>query len=186
MRVRSSPNPVSDALAVRRVRMGESSRLRSIRLEALRDPAAHVAFLEKREEAEARPDEFWRERAAQVALSESAAQFVAEAGRDFVGTVTVLVPEADAVDYFGRRAVTGRALVVAVYIRPSHRGEGIIEALMDAAAEWAGGVGARELALDVHQDNARAARAYARCGFVATGRVSDGPNGTELEMVRGL
>ena len=43
-----------------------------------------------------------------------------------------------------------------------------------------------ELALDVHQDNARAQRAYARLGFTATGRVSDGPNGTELEMVRAL
>ena len=53
--------------------------------------------------------------------ADSAAQFVAEAGRDWVGTVTVLIPEPGASDYFGRARVEGRALVVAVYVRPSHR-----------------------------------------------------------------
>lgn len=175
---------MSEQIAVRRVRISESARVRSIRLEALSDPVADLAFIETREQAEAQPDEFWEERTAGVALSDSAAQFVAEAGRDWVGTLTVLVPELGAVDYFGRPTVTGRALVVSVYVRPSHRARGVLDALMDAAVEWAGDD--TELVLDVHQDNARARRAYARLGFTPTGRVSDGPNGTELELVRAL
>ncbi|MET0780270.1 MAG: GNAT family N-acetyltransferase [Microbacterium sp.] len=177
---------MSERVAVRRVRVSESARVRSIRLEALSDPAAGIAFLETREQAESQPDEFWRERTAGVAFGESAAQFVAEAGRDWVGTLTVLIPEPGGVDYFGRPTVAGRALVVSVYVRPSHRSRGVLDALMDAAAEWARERGDSELVLDVHGDNARAQRAYTRLGFTATGRTSDGPNGTEREMVRGL
>ncbi|MCR2810758.1 MULTISPECIES: GNAT family N-acetyltransferase [unclassified Microbacterium] len=175
-----------DSAAVRRVRLSEADRVRSIRLEALRDPAAGIAFLETHDQAQARPAAFWQERAAGAALGEFSAQFIAEAGRDWVGTATVLIPEPGGVDYFGRPHVAGRALVVAVYIRPSHRGGGILSALMDAAAEWAGDQGQRELALDVHEDNARAQAAYARVGFVATGMTSAGPNGVEREMLRAL
>ena len=177
---------MSEQIPVRRVRISETDRVRSIRLEALSDPAAGIAFLETREQAEARPDAFWQERTAGVAFSESAAQFVAEAGRDWVGTVTVLVPEPGGMDYFGRPSVEGRASVVSVYVRPSHRAQGVLDALMDAAAEWAREGGHTELSLDVHEDNSRARRAYARLGFTPTGRTSDGPNGTELELVRAL
>jgi GNAT superfamily N-acetyltransferase len=183
---RSSSTPVPEAIAVRRVRLSDADRVRSIRLEALSDPVAGIAFLESRAETEARPDAYWRERTAGGALSGSAAQFVAEAGRDWVGTLTVLIPEVGREDYFGRVAVAGRALVVAVYVRPTHRGRGTLDALMDAAAEWARAGGERELALDVHEDNSRAQRAYARLGFTATGVTSAGPNGIELEMVRPL
>lgn len=160
--------------------------MRAIRLEALGDPAAGIAFLETRAQADARPAAFWQERAAAAALSEATAQFIAEAGRDWVGTLTVLRPEPGSIDYFGRPARAGRALVVAVYVRPSHRGGGAIDALMHAAAQWAIAAGERELQLDVHQDNPRARHAYERLGFVATGRSSVGPNGVEVEMVRGL
>ena len=164
--------------------MSEAPRVRSIRLEALGDPAAGIAFLETKEQADARPDSYWQERAAGAALSESTAQFVAEAGRDWVGTLTVLRPQPGSRDYFGRPARTGRALVVAVYVRPSHRGRGTLEALMDAAAKWTLDAGEAELQLDVHEDNGRARHAYARLGFVPTGHTSAGPNGVELEMVR--
>ena len=177
---------MTETPAVRRVRLSDAARVRSIRLEALADPVAHIAYLETRAQAEARPDEYWQERTAGAALSGSAAQFIAEAGRDWVGTVTVLIPEVGSEDYFGRVAVKGRALVVAVYVRASHRGRGTLDALMDAAAEWAIASGQSEIALDVHEDNARALRAYARLGFSTTGVTSDGPNGHELEMVRVL
>ena len=177
---------MTETPAVRRVRLSDAARVRSIRLEALADPVADIAYLETRAQAEARPDEYWQERTAGAALSGSAAQFIAEAGRDWVGTVTVLIPEVGSEDYFGRVAVEGRALVVAVYVRASHRGRGTLDALMDAAAEWATASGQSEIALDVHEDNARAQRAYARLGFTATGVTSDGPHGAELEMVRVL
>jgi ribosomal protein S18 acetylase RimI-like enzyme len=177
---------MAETAAVRRVRLSDAGRVRSIRLEALADPVADIAYLDTRAQAEAQPDEYWQERTAGVALSGSAAQFIAEAGRDWVGTVTVLIPEAGSEDYFGRVAVEGRALIVAVYVRPSHRGRGTLDALMDAAAEGALAMGEREIALDVHEDNARAQRAYARLGFTATGVTSDAPRGTELELVRAL
>lgn len=166
--------------------MSEASRARSIRLEALGDPAAGIAFLETREHAEAQPGAFWLERVAGAALSDAAAQFVAEIGRDWVGTLTALLPEPGEQDYFGRIAVAGRALVVAVYVRPSQRGRGLLGALMEAAAGWARDGNATELALDVHQDNLRAQRAYTHLGFAPTGRFVNGPTGTELEMLRAL
>ena len=186
MRAPSWSSRVSESALVRRVRVSEATRVRSIRIEALGDPAADIAFLETRAQAEAHPEDFWQERTAGVALSDAAAQFVAEAGRDWVGTLTALVPDPGTTDYFGRRAVPGRVLVVAVYVRPSHRGTGTLDAMMDAAAQWARGGGAAELALDVHEDNVRAQRAYRRLGFAGTGRASAGPHGSELEMVRAL
>ena len=175
-----------EQVAVRRVRLSEGERVRSIRLEALRDPIAWLAFLETMAEAEVRPMGFWHDRAAAAALSDSAAQFIAEAGRDWVGTLTVLIAEPGALDYFGRPAIAGRAAVVAVYVRPSHRGHGILGELVEAAADWARAQGQTELALDVHTDNPRARTAYTRTGFVDTGETTEGPHGLEREMVRGL
>jgi GNAT superfamily N-acetyltransferase len=177
---------VPEQVAVRRVRLSEGERVRSIRLEALRDPVAWIAFIETLAEAEDHPTEFWHARAAGAALSDSAAQFIAEAGRDWVGTLTVLIPEHGALDYFGRPAIVGRADVVAVYVRPSHRGRGILGELLEAAADWARAQGQTELALDVHTDNPRAHTAYMRNGFVTTGETWEGPHGLEREMVRAL
>lgn len=163
--------------------MRDVERVRSIRIEALGDPVAHIAFLGSRERALAQPLEFWQERTAAVALSDSAAQFVAESGRDWFGTVTVLIAEPTGSD---DAAVVYRPSLVAVYVRPSQRGRGILEAMVDAASAWAADAGATELSLEVHEDNVRAQRAYARLAFVPTGQTSQGPNGAECEMVRRL
>ncbi|WP_426805997.1 hypothetical protein, partial [Stenotrophomonas sp. SrG] len=90
--------------------------LRTLRLEALRDPAAGIAFLETHDDAAAHPRAFWDARAIGAALSGSAAQFIAELGPSWVGTVTVLIPEPGAPDYFGRIREEGTALAVAVYV----------------------------------------------------------------------
>ncbi len=173
-----SPPRMPEQIAVRRVRMSEADRVRSIRLEALRDPAAAIAFLETLEQAEQRPLDFWQERAIGAALSADAAQFIAESGRDWVGTVSVLISDGD-------DSLT-RAGVVAVYVRPSHRGSGILDSLLESAAEWARGQGRDELVLDVHVENARAQRAYERLGFRASGETWESSNGLEREMVRVL
>lgn len=172
--------------SVRRVHASDGDRLRVLRLEALQDPAAGIAFLETHDEAAARPRAFWDERAAGAALSGSAAQFVAEAGSSWIGTVTILIPEPGVPDYFGRTRDDGTALAVAVYVRPAHRGQGVLDELFAQASAWAVGQGCRELVLDVHEDNARAQAAYARLGFVPTGGTIDGQNGRELEMSRAL
>jgi GNAT superfamily N-acetyltransferase len=173
-------------IEVRRVFATESERLRALRLEALADPAAGIAFLETVDEARARPPAFWIDRAVCAALSDSVAQFIAETGRSWVGTITVLIPEPDALDYFGRPAPLGRALAVAVYVSPAHRGAGVIDALFAAAGDWAASQGCRELALDVHVDNARAQAAYSRLGFRPTGDEVESANGREMVMVRSI
>lgn len=185
MPARSSPSPVYDApVRVRRVLAGEGARVRTLRLEALQDPAAGIAFLETYETALGRPATFWDDRAVNAALSSSSAQFIAELGSSWVGSVTILVPEPGLPDYFGRVREAGTALLVAVYIAAEHRGRGVLARLVDAGTEWAAGQGCGILFLDVHEDNARARAAYARLGFAPTGRTIVGQNGRELEMSR--
>ena len=169
---------------IRRVLATDGERVRALRLEALEDPAAGIAFLESRADALARPRSFWDERAVGAALSGSAAQFIAEAGAAWVGTVTILIPEPDAPDYFGRLRPEGTALAVAVYVNPVHRGQEVLDDLFEVASQWALDHGCTELVLDVHEDNVRAQSAYARLGFTPTGGTIDGQNGRELEMAR--
>ena len=64
---------------------------------------------------------------------------------------------------------SGRPTVFGVYVRPASRGQGVLALLLEAVAAWARGLGAEELRLEVHEDNARAAAAYRRLGWVATG-----------------
>lgn len=174
------------AVHVRRVLATDGARLRLLRLEALQDPAAGIAFLESYETAAARPSDFWDERAVGAALSASAGQFVAEQGRSWVGTVTILIPEPGHPDYFGRLREPGTALAVAVFISQSHRGRGILDRLIAAGAEWARAQGCDRLLLDVHEDNARAQAAYTRLGFAPTGGAIVGQNGREVEMSKDL
>ncbi len=52
---------------VRSINADEWPAAKALRLVALRDPIAHLAFLETYEQAAARPDSFWQERAAGAA-----------------------------------------------------------------------------------------------------------------------
>lgn len=164
----------------------DGERLRTLRLEALSDPAAGIAFLDSHADAAARPGSFWDERAVVAGLSGTVAQFIAESGSTWVGTITILIPEPGVPDYFDRVRDAGTALAVAVFISPSHRGRGLIGDLFAAGSEWAAARGCTELFLDVHEDNARARAAYKRLGFRPTGGTIDGRNGRELEMARAL
>ncbi len=174
------------APAVRRVRTGEGARVRALRLRAVSDPAASIAFLTTFEQELERDQAFWDARAAGGANGDSAAMFVAESGDDWIGTCTVLVRRAGDLDHTGRRVTADRADVVGVYVDPAHRGSGAIDALLDAAARWCAARGFETLSLDVHVDNARAQAVYRRAGFVATGETFTGPIGDELAMSRSL
>jgi Acetyltransferases len=175
---------VPDAVSVRRIFATDADRVRAIRLEALQDAAAGIAFLESYSDAVEKPSEFWTDRAVSGALGDGVGQFVAEEHGRWIGTVTVLLPVAGSTDYFGRTHVDGRALLVSVYVAPAHRGGAVLAALVDAASAWTQTHARTELSLDVHEDNARAQAAYRKLGFATTGATSVGPNGTELEMVR--
>lgn len=185
MPAQSWRSPVSEPV-VRRIHASDADSVRAIRLEALQDPAAGVAFLETYEHGAARPASFWTDRAVNGALSDHVGQFIAEADGRWVGTVTVLVPMAGTLDYFGRPHVDGRAQLVSVYVSSAHRGRGLLADLVERAAEWARAQGCADLVLDVHADNPRAQGAYRRLGFVATGETTQSANGTELAMVRSL
>jgi GNAT superfamily N-acetyltransferase len=167
---------------IRRVRAEEWREVRDLRLEALHDPLAPLAFLETFEQASAEPDAFWQGRAAGGAEGSRVGQWVAIVDGAWVGTVAVIAFRAGEVDYYGADVPEPRANLIGVYVRPTHRRGGIIEALVATAAGWTAEQGFAELVLDVHQMNARAIGAYRRCGFEATGELTVSEHGTDLVM----
>ncbi|MFG2523661.1 GNAT family N-acetyltransferase [Streptomyces sp. NPDC048527] len=179
--------PVAEYI-VRPVRAEEWEAVREMRLAALRDPVAPIAFLETYETAVARPEEFWRERAGRFELDGSTRQFVAE-GADGLwwGSVTVRVEEAGETLMFGDPSDVRQAHLVGVYVRPERRGSGVTEALFLAGVEWARSLeGLERVRLYVHEDNARAQGFYRRFGFVRSGgtlAVPGDPGKSEYEMV---
>ncbi|MEW1833664.1 GNAT family N-acetyltransferase [Microbacterium sp. NPDC079995] len=169
---------------IRRVRLQEWREVRDLRLRALRDPAAPIAFLSTVEEALGQDDAFWQQRTADAAMGEGAAQFVAVVANRWVGSVTVLLRAAGETDTLGRRVDVPQADLVGVFVDADHRGRGVIDALVDVASAWAEAAGVNGLTLDVHADNARARAAYARLGFAPTGLETEVEVGVEIRMHR--
>ncbi|MFG2633938.1 GNAT family N-acetyltransferase [Streptomyces sp. NPDC048362] len=161
----------SDDYKVRAVRPDDWPAVKELRLDALRDPLAPVAFFETYEEAAAHPDAFWQERAiGSGENSESARQIVAEApDGSWAGCLTVLVEEPGTKDWTGHLVERRQGHVVGVFVRPEHRGNGLIQALFDAGVEWAWQQRVERVRLFVHVDNGRAQGAYRKAGFLPSG-----------------
>ncbi|MFF0160308.1 GNAT family N-acetyltransferase [Streptomyces sp. NPDC005263] len=173
---------------IRSVRADEWPAAKELRLAALRDPVAHLAFLETYEEAAARPDAFWKERTAGGAEGALETQQIIAADPDghWVGTLTVLLEERGTTDWAGFPVELRQGHIVGVFVRPEERGSGLTEVLFDAGLEWAWGRGAERVRLIVHEENGRAQRFYRRVGFVPTGRtvpLTAAPGENELEFV---
>ncbi|MFD7558396.1 GNAT family N-acetyltransferase [Streptomyces sp. NPDC059835] len=164
---------MSDDFVIRAVRGDEWEQVKALRLDALRDPAAAVAFLETEERALAQDDAYWQQRAAGAAEGRGARQFIAEAGDGrWVGSVTVLIEAQGATDFFGDTVEQQQGHAVGVFVRPEQRGSGLVERLFDAALEWAWSLDepvTERVRLFVHEDNARAEAFYRRYGFEASG-----------------
>ncbi|WP_320780327.1 GNAT family N-acetyltransferase [Streptomyces sp. CRN 30] len=182
-----------DGVVVRAIRAGEWGQARRLRLEALRDPVAELAFLESYEAAAAKPDAHWREWTAGAAEgTRDRQQFIAEtAGGEWVGSVTVLLERAGTVDPFGGTVACDQGHVVGVFVGPAYRGDGagVTRALFDAALEWAWAADVERVRLYVHERNTRAEAFYRKAGFVASGVRATGPAGVggfelEYEMKR--
>ncbi len=173
-------------LVVRRVEAHEWQLVRDLRLEALRDADAALAYLDTLDDALARDDEFWQQRTRAASAGASAAQFVAITTSGWVGAATGLARQPGSLDHLDRRVDTARVDVVGVYVAPDARSTGVIDRLLDAVAAWARELGVPAIALDVHRDNRCAQGAYRRCGFVESGVTFTGPIGPELEMIRPL
>jgi RimJ/RimL family protein N-acetyltransferase len=179
------------AYTVRPVQAHEWREARALRLVALSDDAAAVAFLTTHDEAAARPDEFWRDqtRASSADAGEEAVarQFVAIADNGtWVGSAVALVEEVGQEDYAGSVIDSRGGAVVGVYLRPEHRGRGIMEDVLDAVTGWFRARGLPRARLNVHADNARARRLYEKAKFRATGRQFTSSIGPEIEMETAL
>lgn len=175
---------------IRPVRADEWQRVKELRLAALQDPAAPVAFRETYEQAVEQPDDFWQGRAAGASEAGDGGvrQFVAEApDGGWAGSLTVLIERPDDEVRFGEAAEMHQAHVVGVFVRPEVRGRGLAEELFRAGTDWAWSLGEpliERVRLHVHEDNPRAAALYRRLGFVPTGRampVPGDPTGRDLE-----
>ncbi|WP_324795069.1 GNAT family N-acetyltransferase [Streptomyces cyaneofuscatus] len=155
---------------MRSVRAEEWPLARQLRLDALQDPAAPVAFLDSYEAAVARPDAFWQDRTAAAAEGGDVRQFVAESPEgEWVGTVTVLIERPEDDVRFGLPAEVNQGHLVGVFVRPEVRGAGVTDALFRVAVDWAWSLSAPRLErvrLYVHENNPRAAAFYRRFGFV--------------------
>jgi GNAT superfamily N-acetyltransferase len=165
---------------IRSVRADEWAKVKELRLAALQDPVAHLAFLETYEDAAAKPDAFWRDRATGAAEGATERrQFVAE-GEDGVwgGSVTVLVEAAGTEDPFGGVVEQSQGHLVGVFVRPEHRGSGVTGALFDAALDWCWAIGLDRVRLFVHEKNARAEAFYRKAGFLPTGESAAMPGNT--------
>ncbi|MGY2129096.1 GNAT family N-acetyltransferase [Blastococcus sp. SYSU DS0617] len=177
--------------AIRPVRAHEWREARTLRLAALADDVASVAFLTSHAEAAARSDEFWRDqtRGSSVDAGPAAAArlFVAvDQDGSWVGSVVALVERAGDTDAGGRRIEEPAGYVAAVYLAPEHRGRGLLGELLGAATGWLRERGLPRARLFVHTENPRARRAYEKAGFRATGVQITAVNGPELEMVKEL
>ncbi|SFC41969.1 Ribosomal protein S18 acetylase RimI [Nocardioides terrae] len=172
------------AVEVRRVRAEDWQRVRAMRLEALQDEVASIAFVESHARALVEPDSFWQERTTGASAGDRIAQFVAIDGDDWVASAVGVREQAGAVDWSGRPVKQDQVHVVGVWVRPDRRGAGLLGRLVDEIAVWAAGQGIERLRLLVHEDNARARAAYGKLGFVATGVVVVLEAGNELEMRR--
>ncbi|PYC87397.1 GNAT family N-acetyltransferase [Streptomyces tateyamensis] len=164
--------------------------VKELRLAALQDPLAAIAFLDTYEQAAARPDEFWQQRAAGTGGGLISRQFVAEQsdGR-WVGSVSVLIEQAGGADVFGGPVAQDQAHLVGVFVRPECRGTGVARELFEAATAFARGYGEPPISrvrLFVHQDNHRAEAFYRKLGFARTGHTVQVPSDTakvENELV---
>lgn len=139
----------------------------------MKDPVAHLAFLQTYEQAAAQSDAFWQNRAAGAAEGESARQFIAEAADGtWLGTISVLVERPDVQSFFGDVPESAQTHIVGVFVKPAFRGTGLAEELFRAALEWSWSSTepqTERVRLFVHEDNARAEAMYGKVGFKRTG-----------------
>jgi GNAT superfamily N-acetyltransferase len=165
------------AFSIRRTVDADWREIRDLRLEMIRDTP--TAYAETLEEALGHDEAEWRMRGRRGTGDHGVAVAAIAASGRWVGTMAGFVPDPG----------TG-PLLVGVYVTPEFRGSrlGLTDALLATVEDWARTESSR-LTLHVHEDNARAQKAYERRGFAATGRTIPynlDPSKNELEMVKQL
>lgn len=146
---------------LRPARPDEWREAKRLRLEMLADTP--IAFARSLAESEAMTDAQWQQgqlRAGQddnhhVVVTDADGRWLAQAiGKDF-GPVTDPPWTSPG--------------IVAVYVSPELRGQGVLGAMVDEIAAWLRSRGHDEMTLMVHEDNHRAIRAYEKLGFALDG-----------------
>jgi len=162
-------------VTVRRLRAGEATLLKDLRLRALAD--APTAFAHTHAEISAKPDTYWDEMTA--SLTSRNVMFVAEAdGRAIGMAFGVLQRDRPDVPHVG-----------GMWVDPVARVAGVGHALTAAVLDWAREGGFQRIGLWVTEGNAPAIALYERMGFTPTGRRDRQPVAPDLgilEMERAL
>ena len=168
---------VSARARVVRVREDDWARYRQLRLSMLADTP--IAFTETLQASQAIDEGEWRRRARRGSAGPGAATFAAvDVDGQWVGTMGGVLER------------VGHALLVSVFVAPSHRGGDVADLLLGVVLRWAREeAGAHRIRLLVHEANPRATAFYARHGFTRTGRTEAyplDPSALEIEMARPL
>ena len=164
-------------VSIRPTTEADWQQVRDLRIEMIRDMA--IGYGETLDAALNHDEAEWRRRGRR-GTSEHATWIAAiTASGRWVGMMGGFVPDP-----------AHGPLLVGVYVAPDFRGSerGVTDALLATVEDWARTEGDR-LTLHVHEDNARARRAYERRGYVLTGHTvpySLDPSKDELEMVKEL
>ncbi|MET9292156.1 GNAT family N-acetyltransferase [Streptomyces sp. NPDC003077] len=172
---------------IRPVKADEWKRLKELRLAALADPVASVAFEETFQDAAAYPDEVWQGRADRSDAGRGALTFVGEAEDGSWGGMVAVYLEEDCTK-------APEVRVAGAYVRPEHRGTGLSRELFRAAISWAWGLAEPAVGcvrLRVREDNARAVALYRSLGFVECAGSEAGERGVprgemEMTLTRGV
>jgi ribosomal protein S18 acetylase RimI-like enzyme len=171
-------DPARDPVAIRALTTADDpAALRELRLEMLADTP--IAYLERVADARRHPPAYWADRLSRYAGGVDRTLYLAE---DADGTWLAQAG--------GYRDDSGLAYLVSVYVRPAHRGKGLLERLAARVFDWARERGSTEIRLEVARENGRAVAAYRRLGFAPTGRSQPHPlyplDSVEIEMARPL
>ncbi|MFC0602687.1 GNAT family N-acetyltransferase [Streptomyces palmae] len=180
---------------IRAIQADEWQPLRELRLAALADPVARVAFNETYANAAAYEERVWRERAERSAAGDGITTFIGIADRKgspadataaegqaagrWVGMIIALVEPAEPASTVD---------LVSVYLLPEHRGTGLARGLFEAAIGWAWerpSPRIERVRLWVHEENPRAEAFYRKLGFARTGAMMPdpkAPSAMEVEM----
>jgi ribosomal protein S18 acetylase RimI-like enzyme len=158
---------------VRRLLAGEWREWRALRLAALRESPESFASSYEREAALS--DEEWGLRTSLLATAPDRAMFVAELDDRLIGCAGVFA-DADA---------ARTSWLIAMWVAPEHRNQGVGQALVDAALARSRSRGDDVLRLLVIAGNDPAQALYRRAGFAETGRTVPLPRDAsiaEIEM----
>jgi GNAT superfamily N-acetyltransferase len=142
---------MSVMVLVREITADDWELMRDVRLSALAEAPYAFGSTHAREVAFGEPQ--WRGR-----INERSVSYLAQAR-----------PDEEPAGLAGVYVEDGVADLVSMWVRPGCRGQGVGEALVEAAASWARGRGFCTLFLWVTESNPAAMRLYERCGFAVTG-----------------